>query len=231
MARYRLFVVGTAITLLSLGAAQAQVRPGIAGAGALLPPDAVEKLKLMGDQKDKYANIEQAYKESYKALDTKMQDARKDADRAKVRELMTEAETLRKDTLSKVEGFLTADQKKVLDEVKQLRRPGPGAAPIRGGAPAVGQILPAAAQERLKLNDEQRKKVDELQKDLETKLLNLLTEEQKKQYEELKKGTPPARRPKQTEASRELKSAEIAAVWTATRRAGLTAYRSDRTAP
>src|SRR5262249_37315319 len=76
-------------------------------------------------------------------------------------------------------------------------RPG---APVPGGGPNVapawvplqqvgGQVIPPAAQQKLKLTDEQKKKIDELQKEVEAKILGVLTEEQKKQYEQLKKPT------------------------------------------
>ena len=45
-----------------------------------------------------------------------------------------------------------------------------------------GQVLPAQLQTALKLTDEQKKKVEELQKDVDTKLAAILTDEQKKLF-------------------------------------------------
>jgi len=53
------------------------------------------------------------------------------------------------------------------------------------GAPP-GTILSSRAQENLKLTDEQKKKVEELQKQVDAKIQNLLTEEQNKQLKALK---------------------------------------------
>jgi hypothetical protein len=57
------------------------------------------------------------------------------------------------------------------------------------GPPRPGEIFPSFIRDQLKLTAEQKKKYDELQKDLDAKLDKLLTEEQKKQ---LKEFTPPA---------------------------------------
>jgi outer membrane protein assembly factor BamB len=53
-----------------------------------------------------------------------------------------------------------------------------------GGPPQPGQILPGFLQARLELTDEQRKKVDGLQKEVDDKLATLLTDEQKKELKE-----------------------------------------------
>src|SRR5262245_11036852 len=50
-----------------------------------------------------------------------------------------------------------------------------------GGRPQPGQILPPFMIEALKLTPEQRKKLDELQKDVDSRLGKILTEEQMKQ--------------------------------------------------
>jgi hypothetical protein len=63
-----------------------------------------------------------------------------------------------------------------------------------GAVPAImpfqqvgGQVIPPAAQQKLQLTDEQKKKIDDLQKEAEAKILAVLTDEQKKQYEQMKK--------------------------------------------
>ena len=89
---------------------------------------------------------------------------------------------------------LTAEQKTVLTQANQNkpRRPG-AAAPAGGGAAGIGQVLPAQLQERLQLTDEQKKKIADLQKELETKILNVLTDEQRQKVENLKKSRPKER--------------------------------------
>src|SRR5207248_1234371 len=55
-----------------------------------------------------------------------------------------------------------------------------------GGPPKPGEILPAFIQDRLNLSDDQKKDVEALQKDVDTKLAKIFTEEQKKQFKEMK---------------------------------------------
>jgi hypothetical protein len=57
-----------------------------------------------------------------------------------------------------------------------------------GGPPRPGQILPPFLQDRLKLTAEQKKQLDELQKEIDTKLATILTAEQKKQLKDMRPG-------------------------------------------
>jgi Spy/CpxP family protein refolding chaperone len=63
---------------------------------------------------------------------------------------------------------------------------GPGGGFGPGGPPKPGQILPPFAQETLKLTDEQKKQLADLQKDVDAKLAKILTDEQKKQLQEMR---------------------------------------------
>jgi hypothetical protein len=84
---------------------------------------------------------------------------------------------------------------------------GPGGPGGRGpggfGPPlAPGQILPPFLQDRLNLTAEQKKQLNELQKEVESKLGKILTEEQNKQLKEMRgrfgrggPGGPPGRGP------------------------------------
>ena len=58
---------------------------------------------------------------------------------------------------------------------------GPGFEP-----PKMGQILSTVFQDQLKLKDEQKKQVGELQKQVDTKLDKLFTDEQRKEWKEIK---------------------------------------------
>lgn len=169
--------------------------PGRTG-GSLLTAEAVEKLKLSADQKEKYTKIDDEYKDKAKANGEKLREAFQSKDKDKIADalqsLRTDGEKLRTDYLAKVEGLLSADQKKTFEEVK-AQRPGIGGFG-RGGTP--GQALSTGLQERLKLSEEQKKKVEELQKELDSKINSILTEEQRKQLDEIKKGAgQPPRRP------------------------------------
>ncbi len=55
-----------------------------------------------------------------------------------------------------------------------------------GGFGQPGQVLSANAQDQLKLTADQKKKVEELQKELDAKLDSLLTDEQKKQLKDMR---------------------------------------------
>jgi len=57
--------------------------------------------------------------------------------------------------------------------------------------PAPGQLLPPFLQERLNLTAKQRKQLDELQKEIDSKLEKILTEDQKKQLKEMRRGFGP----------------------------------------
>ena len=66
---------------------------------------------------------------------------------------------------------------------------GPGR-PGRGGPPKPGQIMPDFMVEQLKLTDDQKKQLAELQKELDGKLDKLLTDDQKKMLKEMKPRGP-----------------------------------------
>lgn len=197
-----MLLVAAFVAMVSYEPAEAQV-PGFGTRSAgLLSTDAVGKLNLTAEQKEKYEKISTEYAEKSKENSAKARDAFKDKDKFKenLEAMRTESQKLRTDYLAKVEGLLTSEQKKTFEEVKNQQPQrggfGQGGAGGFGGRPAVGaEFLPAGAQERLKLDDAQKQKVADLQKEMESKILNVLTEEQKKQYEEMKKGPGPGGRP------------------------------------
>jgi outer membrane protein assembly factor BamB len=66
---------------------------------------------------------------------------------------------------------------------------GGGGGPGRfGGPPQPGPIVPPAVQDTLKLTAEQKKQLDELQKEVDAEVEKLLTDEQKKQLKEMREG-------------------------------------------
>ena len=196
----RFGLVALAAFLATLAPVSAQEQPkriqGRLGDAPLLSAEAVEKLKLTAEQKDKYAKIEGDFKEKSKAAQDKfIEDVKGLRDREKYKELTEKFQSdktkVRDDQLAKVEPILTAEQKTVFAQVKtQPAQPNIGVRPIQpaGGVGGVGQVLPAGVQQRLNLTDEQKKQIDAIQKEVEAKILKVLTDEQKKQYEEIKKG-------------------------------------------
>ncbi len=192
-------VYAAVAALAMIETANAQERQPVRGqlqAGApLITTDGIEKLKLTAEQKEKFGKIEAEYKEKAKSAQDGAFAAIKDVprDREKLKELLEKLQggtkKLREESLTKVAAILTAEQKTVLEQVKdnQPRRPELGVRPglpIIGGA---GQIIPPAVQARLQLTDEQKKQIEAIQKEAETKALKVLTEEQRKQYEQFKK--------------------------------------------
>jgi Spy/CpxP family protein refolding chaperone len=187
------------------GRAPAQLQPDrFLGQGPLLSADGLEKLKLTDEQKKQYDKIEAEYKDKQKDLYAKVREAAQGGNARgaaeALRNMRGDQQKLRTDHLAKVEGILTDEQKKTFADAKkeQPGRGGRGAGGLQlpnlpgrnAPTPApVGDVLSKAAQEKLKLTDEQKKKLDELQKETESKLNGILTDEQKKQLEELKKDT------------------------------------------
>jgi hypothetical protein len=56
------------------------------------------------------------------------------------------------------------------------------------GAGGINPLLPPGLQNRLQLTDEQKKQLEENQKEVEAKIMKVLTDEQKKTLEQMKKG-------------------------------------------
>jgi Spy/CpxP family protein refolding chaperone len=165
------------------------VQPGQPG-GPLVPTGIEDKLKLTPEQKDKVAKIEKEFADKAKENEIKlrelMQKARADKDRAALKQIQEKAEEagkVRKAYEAKVLEVLTAEQKKTFEQqaTGAARR---RAVPASAGA---SQLLPPALQERLNLTAQQKEKLNQLQKEFESKAIQVLTEEQRKQYEEFLK--------------------------------------------
>src|SRR5262249_48182132 len=94
-----------------------------------------------------------------------------------------------KDVDAQLDKILKDDQKKRLADARNnVAMPfgGPpggfGGPPGGGPPPQPGQILPAFVRDRLNLNADQKKELDEFQKEADAKLDKVLTDEQKKQF-------------------------------------------------
>jgi hypothetical protein len=92
---------------------------------------------------------------------------------------------------------LTRAQRKQLKSVFAPGGPPPASpGPGRPGSPAhPGKIFSPAQQDTLQLSPEQRKRLEEIQKEIDTRLATLLTEVQKKQLQAMQQGpaAPPGR--------------------------------------
>jgi hypothetical protein len=62
---------------------------------------------------------------------------------------------------------------------------GPGGPSGRGG-PQPGRVMPQGLADQLNLSDDQRKQIDDLQKDVDTKLAKILTSEQNAQFQQIR---------------------------------------------
>ena len=94
---------------------------------------------------------------------------------------------------------LRDDQKKQLKQMQDMAKgfpgPPPGGPPAFGGPPKLGQILPAFLQGVLNLTPEQKDKLSAAERETAEKLAKVLTDDQKKQFEEKPLGfgeLPPA---------------------------------------
>jgi hypothetical protein len=68
---------------------------------------------------------------------------------------------------------------------------GPGGGPGRfGGWPPIGQVLPPSVRDALEMTDAQKKQLDDLQKEVDDKLVKILTDDQKKKLQELRERGP-----------------------------------------
>ncbi|MBI1830600.1 MAG: hypothetical protein HYR84_04015 [Planctomycetes bacterium] len=166
-------------------------------ANGLISPAGLMKLKLTAEQNAEFEKLNVEYMKNRQQLRLKFSDPIASPTPEAAKELKDSYEKLRPDYLAKVEKLLNADQKKLFAEVSR-QDPNIGAPPIFGppprinplpgfGPPVGAAFLPAEAQQRLKLSDEQKKKVDGIQKELEAKILGVLTEDQKKTFDEMKK--------------------------------------------
>src|SRR5262249_46079000 len=138
--------------------------PGFGG-GGLLSSEAVDKLKLTAEQKEKYTKIEEEFKEKQKASGEKLREAFQSKDKDKIKDAFQnvrgDAEKLRTDYLTKVESLLTAEQKKTFADVKNEQPRFGGRGPGAGGGGA--SVIPPRIQEKLGLSEEQKKKIEAVQ--------------------------------------------------------------------
>jgi Spy/CpxP family protein refolding chaperone len=110
---------------------------------------------------------------------------------------------LQKDTTAAIKKQLTDDQKTTLKDLTgepfELRFAFGGAGGGGGfgggfggfgGPPQPGKVLTSGVEDQLKLTAEQKKQVEELQKEVDSKLEKILTEEQKKQLKDMQQRGP-----------------------------------------
>ena len=89
----------------------------------------------------------------------------------------------------------SGDPQQIAQPPGDLRARGPASAGVPppglggpGGPPRPGQLLPPFLQEQLNLTPEQKKQLEELQHEADRKLQAILTEGQRKQFQEMQQG-------------------------------------------
>lgn len=97
---------------------------------------------------------------------------------------------VQKDVDEKFDKVLTEAQRKQLKSVFAPPNPPPaGPAPVSFGGPAhPGRILSPPQQDALKLSPEQKKQLEEMQKEIDARLDKMLNDEQRRQLKEMQQG-------------------------------------------
>jgi Spy/CpxP family protein refolding chaperone len=169
-----------------------------------VPSEILEKLTLSTQQKDKVEQLRKEFEGKQKEAVDKVREqggklreefakAQKDGDRDAIRavsqkmaELNQGLRKVHQDFDTKFREILTDDQKKQLEELAARRR-------VDFAPPPV--MLMPGIQERLSLSPEQRDKIARLRKEFEDKAKEVLTDEQRKQLEEMQtRGRRPTER-------------------------------------
>lgn len=173
-----------------------QIENQQAGLNMFTKEDVQKALKLSDEQKEKITAIRDDLRKD-------MRDAMQAGgggggfNPEAMRENMKKVQGLQKEAMTNVQGLLSDSQKGALKDLTgetfTLTMQGPGGAGGaggfgRGGAGGFGAfgggrsgVMSSQTQEALKLNDAQKKQIEELQKEVDSKVEKILTEEQNKQ--------------------------------------------------
>jgi len=167
-----------------------QIENQQAGVGIFQKEDVQKVLKLTDDQKDKFKEINDELRKELADLGGGRGGARGGfGGFGGDPETQRKRQALQKDAMTAAQKVLTADQKTALKDLTgepfelQFAAPGGG-----GGGGQAGVVLSPRAQETLKLTDEQKKRLEDLQKEVDSQLSKILTDEQKKQLKDMQQG-------------------------------------------
>jgi hypothetical protein len=86
---------------------------------------------------------------------------------------------------------LTPAQRQQLKSAFPTAGPRPAPGPAAGNPAHPGKIFSAAQQDTLKLSPEQKKRLEEIQKEIDARLATLLTDEQQRQLQAMQRAAPP----------------------------------------
>jgi Spy/CpxP family protein refolding chaperone len=179
-----------------------QIESQQAGLGMFTKADVQKALNLSDAQKDKIKEINENLQKEMRDLGGPGGFGGPGGRGGNPADFAKKRQGLQKEAMDNVLKGLTDDQKATVKDLTgapfELRFEGfgyggfgaggpggPGGFGGFGGPPQPGQILAPAVQDRLKLTDEQKKKLEELQKDVDGKLGKILTDDQKKQLKDM----------------------------------------------
>lgn len=150
----------------------------------LLPYGVLNRLDLSKEQKAKLEELSKEYNEKLETIRKPyleaVENARKQGgrvDRKVTQKYFQNVSGLRKEYQAKARKLLTKEQQ------KKIARP----FPIRPVLGIRGNLFNPYVQRRLELTKEQQEKLAKIQKEMEEKAKAILTDEQKKKYEQMKK--------------------------------------------
>jgi hypothetical protein len=159
-----------------------QIENQQAGVNMFTKEEVQKDLKLTDDQKDK---IDDIVKEWQKEL--------RDLGRGFDPESSNKRQELQKEAMASIRKVLKDDQKTGLKDLTgepfELRVGGGGAAAAAFAAMGQpGKVLSPGAQDQLKMSAEQKKQLEDLQKEIDDKLAKILKDDQKKQLKDMQQG-------------------------------------------
>jgi Spy/CpxP family protein refolding chaperone len=180
-----------------------QIENQQAGIGMYSKEDVQTALKLTDDQKEKIKEINDTLRNDLRQLSGGSPGGRGGADPQAAKQ----RESLQKEAQARIQKFLSDSQKAALKDLTgepfalSPEGFGPGGGPGGGGpggpgggrggpggfgAPSPpGQVMSSFVQDTLKLTPEQKQRMEQLQKEVDSQIDKILTEEQKAQFKEM----------------------------------------------
>jgi Spy/CpxP family protein refolding chaperone len=177
-----------------------QIENQQAQVGMFMKEDVQKALKLTDDQKDKIDEINKELQKDLRDI-----GGGRGGFGGFNPEAQTKRQELQKEAMASIRKVLKDDQKTALKDLTgepfELQfNFGGGFGGFGGGGRATpGKVLSTGAQDQLKLTAEQKKKLEDLQKEVDDTLAKILTDDQKKQLKDMQqgggRGGPPGKPP------------------------------------
>jgi len=172
-----------------------QIENQQAGIGVFQKEDVQKALKLTDEQKDKIKEINDELRKELTDLGGGRGGRGGFGGFGGDPETQRKRQALQKDAMTAAQKVLKDDQKTALKDLTgepfELQFGGFGGGGGFGGFGGGGQpgvVLSPRTQETLKLTDEQKKRLEDLQKEVDSQLSKILTDEQKKQLKDMQQG-------------------------------------------